>query len=71
MNALRTMHTATAQVTKTYDDGSFDIDTMPVDTARAHVRLRTANPASFGLRAIEVRIAGATYDWTKETGWTR
>lgn len=58
------------QVTKTYDDGSLDIDTMPVDTARVHVATRAANAASFGLARMTVRVGSTTHTWAAATGWT-
>jgi hypothetical protein len=58
-----------AQIAKTYDDGSLDILTLPVDTARAHVATRTANAASFGLARITVRIGSTTHAWDATNGW--
>ena len=61
-----------AQIVKTYFDGSFDIITMDIDTARGYVKARTANADGMGIAKIAVRPDGATWlTWTKATGWTK
>lgn len=65
------MSTPTAQIAKTFTDGTVDILTLPVTTARAHVAARTAHADSYGLASISVRIDTTTYAWAPATGWTK
>lgn len=59
-----------AQITKTYQDSSFDILTLPVDVARAHVKNRTVAADHFGITKIGVRIGRVTHTWTSAAGWS-
>lgn len=59
-----------AQITKTYTDGTIDIQTLPVDTARVHVATRTAAPDHFGIVRIGVRIGQRVYLWNRGQGWS-
>jgi hypothetical protein len=59
-----------AQISKTYDDGSIEILTLPVEAARVHVGERVANAASFGITRVSVKTDGREVFWAGR-GWRR
>jgi hypothetical protein len=63
--------TGTAQIVKTYTDGTFEIVTMPTETARAHVAARTANADHYGIIRIAVNVEGRSLTWDAVKGWTK
>ena len=61
--------TQPAQIVKSYHDGTGEIDTLPIDTARDHVRTRTAAPNAFGITRIDVLVNGTTHTFITGQGW--
>lgn len=58
-----------AQIAKTYTDGTVDILTVPVDTARTHVATRAAAADSFGIVTMTVNVGQSSHRWTAAEGW--